>query len=160
MKTFMQGKTEPNPEPKDCEQNVGTSHLNIHPVLRIGNVLSRIQIFPSRIRIFPSRIRIFLSRIRIFLSRIRIFPSRIRIKEFKYFNPKDCFYALRSGSGFFTHPGSRIQGSKRHRIPDPQHCISPSAWSVCTAVASIKKVQVTKKPSLQLSKKAIQHFKT
>jgi hypothetical protein len=24
-----------------------------------------------------------------------------------------------SGSGFFTHPGSRIQGSKRHRIPDP-----------------------------------------
>ncbi len=30
----------------------------------------------------------------------------------------------RSGSWFFTHPGSRIQGSKRHRIPDldPQHC--------------------------------------
>jgi hypothetical protein len=27
-----------------------------------------------------------------------------------------------SGSGLFTHPGSRIQGSKRHRIPDPQHC--------------------------------------
>jgi hypothetical protein len=24
---------------------------------------------------------------------------------------------------FFIHPGSRIQGSKRHRIPDPQHCI-------------------------------------
>jgi hypothetical protein len=24
-------------------------------------------------------------------------------------------------SGFFTHPGSRIQGSKRDRIPDPQH---------------------------------------
>jgi hypothetical protein len=22
----------------------------------------------------------------------------------------------------FTHPRSRIQGSKRHRIPDPQHC--------------------------------------
>jgi hypothetical protein len=30
-----------------------------------------------------------------------------------------------SGSLLFTHPGSRIQGSKRHRIPDPdpQHCI-------------------------------------
>ncbi len=28
-----------------------------------------------------------------------------------------------SGSVFFTHPGSRIQGSKRHRIPDPQHCL-------------------------------------
>ncbi len=29
-----------------------------------------------------------------------------------------------SGSGFFTHPGSRIQGSKRQRILDldPQHC--------------------------------------
>jgi hypothetical protein len=27
------------------------------------------------------------------------------------------------GSGLFTHPGSQIQGSKRHRIPnpDPQH---------------------------------------
>jgi hypothetical protein len=23
-----------------------------------------------------------------------LFPSRIRIKEFKYFNPKNCFYAL------------------------------------------------------------------
>jgi hypothetical protein len=30
-----------------------------------------------------------------------------------------------SGSGFFTHSGSRLQGSKRHRIPDPdpQHCL-------------------------------------
>ncbi len=30
-----------------------------------------------------------------------------------------------SGSWFFTHPGSRIQGSKRHRMlnPDPQHCV-------------------------------------
>jgi hypothetical protein len=33
-----------------------------------------------------------------------------------------------SGSRIFTHPGSRSQGSKRHRIPapypvpDPQHC--------------------------------------
>jgi hypothetical protein len=30
-----------------------------------------------------------------------------------------------SGSCFVTHPGSRIQGSNRHRIPDPdpQQCI-------------------------------------
>jgi hypothetical protein len=35
-------------------------------------------------------------------SRIRIFPSRIPVPD------------------FFTHPGSRIQGSKRHRIPDPR----------------------------------------
>jgi len=27
-----------------------------------------------------------------------------------------------SGSWFFTHPGSRIQGSKRHHIPCQQHC--------------------------------------
>ncbi len=34
-----------------------------------------------------------------------------------------------SGSWFFTHPGSRIQGSKRHRIPDldPQHWPLPTA---------------------------------
>ncbi len=31
----------------------------------------------------------------------------------------------RSGSWFFTHPGSRIQVSKRHRIPDPD----PQHWS-------------------------------
>ncbi len=69
-----------------------------------------------------------LSRIRIFPSRIRgqkDSGSRIRIKEFKYFNPKNCFKASEnmiwdvhpgSGSWFFTHPGSRIQRSKRHRI--------------------------------------------
>jgi hypothetical protein len=48
-------------------------------------------------------------------------PSRIRIKEFKYFNPKKWF--LNSGL-FIPDPGSRIQGSKRHRIRDhdPQLC--------------------------------------
>ncbi len=30
-----------------------------------------------------------------------------------------------SESWLFTHPGSRIQGSKRHRIPDPQHSPPP-----------------------------------
>ncbi len=29
-----------------------------------------------------------------------------------------------SGSWLFTLPGSRIQGSKRHRIPDPQHWLN------------------------------------
>jgi hypothetical protein len=66
--------------------------------------------------------------------------SRIRIKEFKYFDPNKWFLSSRkyrmirvvhpgSGSLFFTHPGSmgqngtgsQIHGSKRHRIPDPQH---------------------------------------
>ncbi len=31
-----------------------------------------------------------------------------------------------SGSLHFTHPGSRIQGSKRHRIPDPD----PQNWLI------------------------------
>jgi hypothetical protein len=50
--------------------------------------------------------------------RSEFFPSRIRIKEFKYFNPKNGFKSL----GIMirvVHPGSRIQGSKRHQIPDP-----------------------------------------
>ncbi len=56
--------------------------------------------------------------------------SQICIKEFKYFrlSLKNCFQVLGNmmrvvhpGSGFSTHPGSRIQGSKRHRIPDPQN---------------------------------------
>jgi hypothetical protein len=58
-------------------------------------------------------------------------PSRIRIKELKYFNPKKGFLSSRKyDPGFssrirmLTFYPSRIQGSKRHRIsdPDPQHC--------------------------------------
>ncbi len=57
------------------------------------------------------------------------FPSRIRIKDFKCFNPKKMFLSSRkydpSRSSririlIFFYP-SRIQGSKRHRIPNPQH---------------------------------------
>jgi hypothetical protein len=74
--------------------------------------------------------------------------SRILIKEFKYFNPKKAkkwflnskkyypgcssripdpdadFLPSRIRMLNFSHPGSRIQGSKRHPIPDPdpQHC--------------------------------------
>jgi hypothetical protein len=29
-----------------------------------------------------------------------------------------------------TYSGSRIQGSKRHRIPDPQHCIQIKALHI------------------------------
>ncbi len=70
--------------------------------------------------------------------RIRLFPlpdpkcfhpgSQIRIQKFKYFNPKQWFVSCRkydpavypgtwSWSWLFTHPRSRIPGSKRHRIP-------------------------------------------
>ncbi len=72
-------------------------------------------------------------------SRIRtLFPSQIRIKEFKYFNPEKWFLSSRKydpGCSSWIldpfpdflplpDPGSRIQWSKRHRIPDPdpQHC--------------------------------------
>ncbi len=58
-------------------------------------------------------------------------PSRIRIKEFKYFNPKKpkkWFLSSRkydpgcsSRIRMLTFYPSRIQGSKRHRIPDLQH---------------------------------------
>ncbi len=68
--------------------------------------------------------------------------SQILIKEFKYFNPKkakkwflsskNMIRVVHHGSRIrmltFSHPGSRIQGSKRHPIPDPdpQHC--PTNW--------------------------------
>ncbi len=50
--------------------------------------------------------------------------SRIRIKEFKYFNPKNCFYVLGNmirdvhpGSGpDLTHPGSGGQKDTGSRI--------------------------------------------
>ncbi len=63
------------------------------------------------------------------------FPSRIRIfsipdphQKIKYFNPKklllsswkyDPGRSSRIRILIFTHPGSRIQGTKRHRFPDP-----------------------------------------
>jgi hypothetical protein len=73
-----------------------------------------------------------------FLSRIPdpncLHPgSRILIKEFNYFNPKKakkwflsskkydpgCSSRIPDPHVTFSHPGSRIQGSKRHPIPDP-----------------------------------------
>jgi hypothetical protein len=52
-----------------------------------------------------------------------------------------------SGSWFFTHPGSRIQGSKRHRIPDPEHLYSFSCmWRgilfLCLAVLRTRGILV------------------
>jgi len=76
-----------------------------YPVLRIRDVYPGARI-PDRTFFHPGS---------------ELSPSRIRIKEFKYFNPKKWF--LNSGL-FIPDPGSRIQGSKRHRIRDhdPQHC--------------------------------------
>jgi hypothetical protein len=56
--------------------------------------------------------------------------SRIRIKKFKYFNPKKWFLSSRKydpgcSSRILNFLPIRIQGSKRHQIPDPnpQHCL-------------------------------------
>ena len=62
------------------------------------------------------------------------FPSRIRFKELKYLNPtivsklSEILYDPGCSSRIriliFSHPGSRIQLSKRHRIPDPQKTLA------------------------------------
>ncbi len=115
--------------------------------------LSRIRIFPSRIRIFPipDRGSFIQKNLGILLQccgygmfipdpnfsipdpNFSYLGSWIRIKEFKYFNPKELFLSSRkydpgcsSRIRILTHPGSRIQRSERHRIPDPdpQHCLT------------------------------------
>jgi hypothetical protein len=65
-------------------------------------------------------------------SRIKKIPKsriRIRIKEFNYFNPKNCFQALlrydlgcSSRIRILVFYPSRISVSKRHRILDLEHC--------------------------------------
>ncbi len=115
----------------------------------------------SRIRIFSipdPRFGIQIFSILDPWSLIRIFSipdpgSRIRIKEFKYFNQKNGFSALRNmiqgfhpGSGsqirnltfypsriLILYPRSQIQGSKRLRSPDPDSgsgfaTLEISAW--------------------------------
>ncbi len=64
-----------------------------------------------------------------------LFSSRICFIKFKYFNPKKWFLNSRkydpgcsSRIRILTSYPSRIQGLKRHRIPDPD----PQHWLVCT----------------------------
>ncbi len=108
------------------------------PVLFVSDVQDankKYLIFPS---LFAYYSKVFFSVADLgYLSRIRIFsipdpnffhpgskfsPSRIPIKEFKYFNPKNCFLSSRKYDPCFSsrilvfYP-SRIQGSKKHRIP-------------------------------------------
>ncbi len=85
--------------------------------------------------------------------------SRIRIKEFKHFNPKKTktkwFLSSRkydpdvhpgSGCWLSTHPGSRVQGSKKHRIPDldPQHCPKHSSQPIPKRICSRASINVSK----------------
>jgi hypothetical protein len=72
--------------------------------------------------------------------------SRICIKEFKYFNPKKrCLSCQKYDPGcssrfrILTFYPSRIPGSKRHRIPDPdpQHCMAAyKAWQHIYSIRS------------------------
>ncbi len=57
-----------------------------------------------------------------FPSRIQIFPSRMVSKLQEIWSGLFIFIPDSGSGSFFCHP-SRIQGSKRHRIldPDPQH---------------------------------------
>ncbi len=77
-------------------------------------------------------------------------------KNYRTFYPKNCQEALKNmglESGIRdpekTYPGSRIQGSKRHRIPDPdpQHCFSlwresGSGFPISAALLSVLRCMV------------------
>ncbi len=51
------------------------------------------------------------------------------------------------GSGLFSHPGSWIQGSKKHRIlyPDPQHWLTVGSYLRCRRAAEAQSA-VTEAP--------------
>ncbi len=77
--------------------------------------------FPSWIRIFPSRITdpgYQSNNLSILTQKIGVSKLSEIWSRFIILDPDPG-----SWSCFFTHPGSRIQGSKRHQIldPDPQH---------------------------------------
>ncbi len=53
------------------------------------------------------------------------------------------------GSGFYLPiPGSRILGSKKHRIPDPQHCYFPLFSSLPSPSSLPPCMQTAKSPEL------------
>jgi hypothetical protein len=81
------------------------------------------------------------------------FPSRIRIKELKYFELFIQDADSGPGSGPFTHPGSRNQGSKRQRIPDPdpQHCDKASIFQRYFDSASLNSTPTSGQTALLLS---------
>ncbi len=82
-------------------------------VLRIRDVYPGSDFFSSRILDTHQRILVFYSKIMV--SKLSEIWSRLFISDP---NPG-------SGSWLFTRPGSRIQASKMHRIPDPD----PQHWS-------------------------------
>jgi hypothetical protein len=94
----------------------GLAFFHFVAVLRIREVYPGSEFFLSRIQ--GQRIRIPDSdphqRITVILTQKKI--SKLSENMIRDVHPG-------SGSWFFTHTGSRIQGSKRPRIPEPQHCL-------------------------------------
>ncbi len=113
-------------------------------MLRIRDVLSRIPVpnfFHLRSRISIKEFKYFNPR-KLFLKLLEIWSrlfisdpdtgSGYRIRSLNFLNhPRSpgVNKAPDSGFWFFTHPGSRIQGSKRHRIPDPEVKEAPDPGS-------------------------------
>jgi hypothetical protein len=93
----------------------GISHAHITARLSKPSVITSVEVLRIRDTLVQIRIRLQL-----FLSVADKMPTK---RFFSY-----CFYciyiSLRIRILIFTHPGSRIQWSKRHWIPDPvpQHC--------------------------------------
>jgi hypothetical protein len=58
-----------------------------------------------------------------FIPDPNFFPSRIRIKEIfsQKYDPGRSSWIPDPDPDFLPIPG--LQGSKKHRIPDPQHCM-------------------------------------
>jgi hypothetical protein len=94
----------------------------------------------------------FITEPNFFPYRVRFFHPGSATKNFQHFNPKKLLPSSRKydpgcSSRFwiliFTHPRSRIQGSKRHRNPDPdlQH------WKVVHTLLPILSVPVLRSQS-------------
>jgi hypothetical protein len=95
--------------------------------------------------------------------------SRIRLKEFMYFNPQKWFLSTQKyDPGFSSQiripdpdflpildPGSRIQGSKRYRIPDPgsnRYRIPDPSW-IRIRNTDQQNEEIAKKKALNFLKK-------
>ncbi len=73
---------------------------------------------------FPSRIRIFLDPGSASMNLSILTPKKLFLTSRKY--DPGCSSRIR----IFYSSGSQIQGSKRHRIPDPQHWQNPNIYVV------------------------------
>jgi hypothetical protein len=128
------------PALRTCKKRWCTPTSTVRPSLGGGRATRSVnqRIFSSVLIIIRSVADLryfFRSRIRLFSildPGSEFFPYRFCIKEFQYFNPQKFFLSSRKydpGCSFqipdpdrdflsIPNPGFRIQGSKRHRIPD------------------------------------------